>query len=150
MSWIYSVDKGLENSKHSLTIEFGNKRAALRRLLSYSESVNTGRGDTEDSYNNIGNSKDWLRLAFDDNDDLQEIEVLTGRVIFKDVEIKVDGDLRSTIENFLAKGVKLQEHDYGFVSTEYKFDLGDGSKSGGEDDKISWFYASTDVRHILE
>ena len=149
MSWIYLVNKGIKHSVTGLSIEFEADREFLRKVLSFDPQKNIGRFDREDSYETIGDSSDWIRLTFDDEHKLREIEVILGTVSLGDLEIFIEGDLRATIAKLETLGIRLIRNDYGYVSNEFKFDLGDGELTEGEENKISWFYASTDVSHLI-
>ena len=108
-----------------------------------------GRFDSEDSYENLNGSGDWIRLSFDKGQQLREIEILSGAIYLADKEITIDGHLIKTIKELEKLGIKFIENDYGFVSPEFKFDLGDSEKTGGDDNKIGWFYSTTDIDHLL-
>lgn len=150
MSWIYTVDKGIKDSKSGQSIDFDSTRDKLRQLLNFDPSINNGRFESEDSYENINGSGDWIRLSFDKEERLKEIEILSGTIYLDNKEIAIEGNLTKTIKELEKLGTKFIEHDYGFVSREFKIDLGDSEKSGGDDNKISWFYTSTDINHLLE
>ncbi|MBN8653427.1 MAG: hypothetical protein J0L67_18510 [Cytophagales bacterium] len=150
MSWTYKVDKGVTDLSSGQRINFDAFRDDIRKKFKYDPIKNIGRFENEDSYENINSSGDWIRLSFDKQQKLKEIEILSGTVYFDDKEIKIDGDLRQTIEELEKRGTKFIQNDYGYVSREFKFDLGDSEKSGGENNKINWFYTSTDVDHLLE
>lgn len=150
MSWIYTVDKGIKDSNSGQSIDFDFTRDNLRQLLNFDSSINNGRFESEDNYENINGSGDWIRLSFDKQQKLREIEILSGTIYIADKQIIIEGDLSNTIKELEKLGTKFIEHDYGFVSREFKFDLGDSEKSGGDDNKISWFYSSTDINHLLE
>ncbi len=150
MSWIYTVDKGIKDLSSGQSIDFDSTRDDLRQLLKFDSSINLGRFDSEDSYKNINGSGDWIRLSFDDGQRLREIEILSGTIFLDDKEIAIEGNLLKTIKELEKLGTKFIENDYGFASPEFKFDLGDSEKIGGDDNKISWFYSSTDITHLLE
>jgi hypothetical protein len=149
MSWIYTVDKGIKDSSSGQSIDFDSGRDDLRHLLNFDPLKNTGRFDSEDSYENINGTEDWLRLSFDKEERLREIEILSGTIYLDDKEIRIEGDLIKTIKELEKLGTKFIENDYGFVSPEFKFDLGDSEKTGGDDNKISWFYSTTNIDHLL-
>jgi hypothetical protein len=150
MSWNYTVDKGIKDLSTGQSIDFDSTRDDLRQIFRFDPSTNIGRFESEDSYENINGSGDWIRLSFDKEQKLREIEILSGTIYLDDKEIAIDGDLIKTIKELEKLGTKFIENDYGFVSPEFKFDLGDSEKSGGDDNKISWFYSSTDIDHLLE
>jgi len=149
MSWIYTVDKGIRDSSSGQSIDFDSKRSDLRQILKFDHLRNAGRFENEDSYENINGNGDWLRLSFDKEERLREIEIISGTIYLEDKKIMIDGDLTRTIEELEKLGTEFVEHDYGYVSREFKFDLGDSEKAGGEINKICWFYSSTDISHIL-
>src|SRR5689334_17818814 len=149
MSWIYTVDKGIKHSFSGQSIDFETARGDLRKLLRFDPLSNNGRYDSEDSYENLGGTGDWIRLSFDEQQKLREIEILSGTIHLNDKEISLNGNLVNTLKELETLGTKFIENDYGFVSREFKFDLGDSEKSGGASNEISWFYCSTDVSHLV-
>jgi hypothetical protein len=150
MSWTYTVDKGIKNQNTDFEIDFNSNRTELREKLTFEKVKNKGRFDREDSYEGILGTDDFIRLSFDDSDKLQEIEMLSGTVYVNEIRITIGGRLKQTKEKLENTGLTFIDSDYGFTNKNFKFDLGDGEKSGGNNDEISWFYASTDISHLLE
>lgn len=151
MSWIFKEDSGLSLTDGSLHLSWGSKRDKLRSELGFKESDNLGRYASEDNYEKINGSSDWLRLSFNETNDLKEIEVLSGCIIIGDVEVQVGGILSKTIEELKERySCDFEEGDYGFTEFSKNFDLGDSLKSGGDNNKIAWFYTAEDLSHLKE
>jgi hypothetical protein len=145
MTWIYTADKGIQNLETGIQINFGTDRNELRRLLAYNEQKNHGRFESEDSYEDVFYSKDWIRISFDGNQRLHEIEIIIGTVDIHGVDTTVNQNLSTTLEKLRSRGLRLEKDDYGYLCFDYKFHIGDSGDSGGVDDQIGWVYLTRDA-----
>jgi len=149
MNWEYIKNIGVIFSKDLLIFKFGEKRSVFRANLKYKKQSNSGRSPNEDSYENVLGTKDFLRLSFNNKDELEEIEILRGQVLFDKVAISINGNLSETLA-ILEKSCSCKFHvgDISYTDFENKFDLGDSYKNGAEKNSIAWFYTAPDLSHL--
>ncbi|MDF9801420.1 hypothetical protein OKW21_006729 [Catalinimonas alkaloidigena] len=148
MNWIYKPDTGIQlDENEKIRIRFGDSREELRSRLNYQKPRIT-RFENEDSYENILGSGDWIRLSFQENQ-LDEIEILIGKITIGKISIAVDEDLDLSLAKFRDEGFGIKEGDMSYVIPELKLDIGDSGKNGGEDNKICWLFMTRDVEYLM-
>ena len=148
MNWKYNKKIGIEYLPSNLELNFGEPRNVIRSLLNFDSSTNFGRSEPEDSFENVLGSSSWIRLTFDQENKLDEIEILAGKIEFQNKVIEIGGDLIKTIESLKKIGCDWIESDYSYTDFSNLIDIGDSLKSGGSENEISWFYTSLDFSHL--
>ncbi len=142
MAWRYIIDEGIAHTLSGLSIAYQTNRLELRKLLRYSK-VDKGRFDNEDSYKDIRGS-DWIRVGFDDKNELSEIEVLSGTLIVEGIAISTGSNLQAALAALRTKGWTFTEGDYSFTCRQLKIDIYDSEKFGGVDNQVHGVYTALD------
>ncbi|MBX7094328.1 MAG: hypothetical protein K1X56_06365 [Flavobacteriales bacterium] len=141
---IYSVDNA------QLELFFGTKRDVLRKLLHYDAAKNEGRFANEDSYEQLlGNEEDWIRLGFNDYNELESVEVLDGIVIIGKTEVEIFADMEETLAELDEQGFDFEETELGYTDFRSHIDLGDSALNGDEVSEVCWFYTAVNFDHLL-
>jgi hypothetical protein len=149
MEWIYQTGKGINTiGIQKIELFFGARRNETRELLGYDSSFNQGRFENEDSYYNLfGIQDNFIRLGFTE-ENLSDVEILNGTLIFEEISIKTQSDLKLTLEKLKIKNYHFKETDYSFVNKIVNIDLGDSTKNGGVDNLIHWILIGKDFSYI--
>ena len=149
--WQFIPDKGIQCD--DVEIFFGMDRWEIRIKLNNEHEFNYSRFETEDSYQEYQNSGTWFRLGYNDNNLLQEIEFLEGRLsMSKIIILGSRQSLQSILKNFSKEGFSFYklEYDNGWLCEALKCTLASAQEMGGDSDECSYFYVSADISHLLE
>jgi hypothetical protein len=115
-------------------------------------------GDTDkniqqkrDVYKNVNSDNDLFFLNYDSNNKLVELEVHDGfEIKIGNFQLDFNTKLLEIIKRFNQEGtecVKLEEGNY--LLPKLKITIADSESMGGNGKKLSYFYCSSDVSHLL-
>lgn len=105
-----------------------------------------------DIYKDVASENDLIFLNYDSENKLIELAVHYGYEIkIKDTLIDFKTDLTDIIKEFQELGIKCIELEKGnFLLPTLKITIADNESIGGDGKKLSYFYCSSDITHLME
>lgn len=151
----------------SLTFLWGQSRSEIREKLNYKYDEDDKiikisdflEGDISfnikqkrDIYQNISNEKNYFFLNYNEENKLSEIEVHWGMTILtKGIELNFETDIDECLKLLESIGENYTEIDEGnFLFQNLKMTISSSESIGGEASRLSYFYASKDIEHLIE
>jgi len=104
-----------------------------------------------DVYQNVNSHNDLLFINYDSENKSKELEVHYGYEIkIKDTQFDFTTDLLDLIKKFEKQGIKCTELEKGnFLLSKLKITIADSESMGGDGKKLSYFYCSSDISHLV-
>lgn len=147
--WEFIPLKGLKCQ--TVELFFGSNRKSNRELLGNEEEFNYSRSTSEDSYKEYQNTDTWIRLSYDINDRLNEIEFLQGCLRIREYKmIGIQDHMNQLLQNFNNINFRLiRKEDY-WIDINNKFTVSSSKDMGGDTNECVYFYTTNKIDHLLD
>ena len=147
--WEFIPLKGIKCQ--TVELFFGSNRKSNRELLGNEEEFNYSRTTSEDSYEEFQNTDTWIRLSYDEYDELNEIEFLQGSLRIGELKlIGTKEDVKRILQNLNKINFKLVRKEEYWINTENKFTISSSKDMGGDSNEIVYFYTTKEIDHLLD
>lgn len=148
--WEFIPHKGIKCQ--SVELFFNKDRSLIRELLGNEEKFNFSRNGFEDSYQDFQNTETWIRLMYNESNELKEIEFLQGKLRVKDISIIGDGkdviQLKGELEEMDFNLIR-KEHEY-WMDEKNNFTFSSSEDTGGDSTECVYFYTADDMKHLID
>lgn len=144
MNWELIPKRGITTSE--LSISFGDKRIDLRNILENYYSCETPKNfQDEDDFKS---ENTYIRVRYDTDDRVKDIEFLTGNLFYKGVPIH-DGTTFEKIEVAFSKlGLTFRDTEWfgeGKDCVDLEVSIATREEVGGDGGEIEWVILSSDL-----
>lgn len=148
--WEFVPLKGIKCQ--SVDLFFNTDRSLIRDLLGNEEEFNFARSQSEDSYQGFQNTDTWLRLMYNESNQLNEIEFLQGSLRIN--EISIIGNEKNVFqlkEQLEKMGFNLIHRDDEYwIDVENKFTFSSSEDMGGDTNDVVYFYTADNIEHLID
>lgn len=155
----YTPDVGFK--LNSIAINWLANREIVRKLIGdlpeqQDRVIDLGENQKfesrRDIYANINASNNYLFLNYNSDNALTELEVHWGcRIIVNDVTLDFNSHIRDNVNALSRLNTHCKEIEPGnFLFSNLKLTIADNESLGGEGNNLGYFYASTDIAHLLD
>ena len=105
-----------------------------------------------DVYENIFSKNDLLFLNYDKENKLRDLEVHYGfDIIIDKIQLDFETEISDFIRQFQSIGIEYSELKKGdYLLPKLKITIADSESMGGDGTKLSYFYATYDINHLIE
>ncbi|MCK8481710.1 hypothetical protein [Psychroserpens algicola] len=161
----YLPNKGF--TINSVKIEWNSKRNTVREKLGNKhkeddniidmaqffdgdESMNIHQ--KRDVYENLNSKNNMLFLNYDKDNNLKELEVHSGfSILIDNIRLDFGKDISNFIKQFQKNGIEYSETEKGnYLLPKLKITIADSESMGGEGTGLYYFYATSDISHLME
>jgi hypothetical protein len=155
----YTPDIGIKIN--SMTINWFTNRETVRNLLGQPSEqqdrvIDLGENlkveSRRDIYKNIYAGDNYIFLNYNTDNALTELEVHWGvDITVKDIKLDFNSNIQENITALAKLTDNFKEIETGnFLFPTLKLTIADHESLGGDGHELGYFYASTDISHLLE
>ncbi|MBC8755761.1 hypothetical protein H2O64_13880 [Kordia sp. YSTF-M3] len=105
-----------------------------------------------DIYKKVNSDTGLIFLNYDSNNKLRDLEVHEGfEIKIGNIQLDFKTDISEFTRQFNKLGTQIVELEKGnFLLPKLKMTIADNESMGGDGKKLSYFYCSSDITHLLE